>query len=173
MEFVDLSREIFHRTHRHPSHPPVIMTVWTDHSEKIVAGATTFSSKALSISFSDHAGTHVDAPVHFDPRPEAASIDQVPLANFYTSAFCLDLSHVPLKHAVTVPEMQASLEKSGQEIRPRDTVLIWLGRTNDCLESPNMSTILRAWRSNQCTGSPIKALACSALRPSAPHRKVN
>jgi kynurenine formamidase len=136
MEFVDLSREIFHRTQRHPSHPPVIMTVWSDHSEKIVAGATTFSSKALSISLSDHAGTHVDAPVHFDPSPEAASIDQVPLQNFYTSAFCLDLSHVPLKHAITVTEMKASLEKSGQEIRPRDTVLIWMATNERLLGKP-------------------------------------
>ena len=32
MEIVDLSREIFHRTQTHPSHPPVIMTVWNDHS---------------------------------------------------------------------------------------------------------------------------------------------
>ena len=136
MEFVDLSREIFHRTQRHPSHPPVIMTVWSDHSEKIVAGATTFSSKALSISLSDHAGTHVDAPVHFDPRPGAASIDQVPLENFYTSAICLDLSHVQLKHAITIPEMKASLEKSGQEIRPRDTVLIWMATNERLLGKP-------------------------------------
>ena len=51
MEFVDLSRELFHRTHRHPSHPPVIITTWSDHSEKVTAGNTVFSSKALSISF--------------------------------------------------------------------------------------------------------------------------
>ena len=91
MEIIDLSRELFHRTQTHPSHPPVIMTVWNDHSEKKVAGDTVFSSKALSIALSDHAGTYVDAPVHFDPRPGALSIDQVPLANFITSAFCIDL----------------------------------------------------------------------------------
>ncbi len=132
MELIDLSREIFHRTQVHPSHPPVVMTVWNDHTEKKHAGQTVFSSKALSISLSDHAGTHVDAPVHFDPRPGAASIDQVPLENFYTSAICLDLSHVPLKHAITVPEMEAALAKSGQEILPRDTVLLHMG-TNDRL----------------------------------------
>jgi hypothetical protein len=38
MEFVDLSREIFHRTQTHPSHPPVVMTVWNDHSELKRAG---------------------------------------------------------------------------------------------------------------------------------------
>ncbi len=132
MEFVDLSREIFHRTQTHPSHPPVVMTVWNDHSEPKRAGNTTFTSKALSLAMSDHAGTHVDAPVHFDPRPEALSIDQVPLEKFYTSAFCVDLSHVPLKHAVTVPELEAAVVASGQTIQKGDTVLIYLG-TNDRL----------------------------------------
>ena len=48
MEFIDLSRELFHRTQTHPSHPPVIVTVWGDHSEQKVAGNTVFTSKALS-----------------------------------------------------------------------------------------------------------------------------
>lgn len=132
MEFIDLSRELFHKTPAHPSHPPVIITVWNDHNEKKKAGNTVFSSKALSIAFSDHAGTHVDAPVHFDSRPGAQSIDEMPLENFYTSAFCLDLSHVPLKHAITVPEMEEALKKSGQEFKPKDTVLIYMA-TNDRL----------------------------------------
>jgi kynurenine formamidase len=132
VEFVDLSREIYHRTPAHPSHPPVIITVWNDHSEKKHAGDTVFTSKSLTLAMSDHSTTHVDAPVHFDPRPEALSIDQVPLEKFYTEAFCLDLSHVPLKHAITVPEMEAALAKSGQEIRKGDTVLIWMA-TNERL----------------------------------------
>src|SRR3984957_11598734 len=120
MEMIDLSRDLFHRTQVHPAHPPVVISVWYVHSEKKRAGNTDFSSKALSISFSDHAGTHVDAPVHFDSRPDAASIDQMPLKNFYTSGICLDLTPVPLRHSVTVPEMEAALAKSGQEIRPGD-----------------------------------------------------
>jgi kynurenine formamidase len=136
MEIVDLSREIFHRTQTHPSHPPVVMTVWNDHSEKKVAGSTVFTSKALSIAFSDHAGTHVDAPVHFDPRPSALSIDQVPLEKFYTSGICLDLSHVPLRHAITVPEMAGALAASGQEIRVGDTVLLHMGVNDRLLGKP-------------------------------------
>lgn len=127
MQLIDLSREIHHRTPAHPSHPPVVATVWNDHEEIKTAGDTKFSSKALYLSMSDHAGTHVDAPVHFNSNPGAASIDQVPLENFYTEAICLDLSHVPLKHEITVSEMEAALEVSGQEIKPRDTVLIHMG----------------------------------------------
>ena len=132
MEMIDLSRDLFHRTQTHPAHPPVIISVWYDHAEKKRAGNTDFSSKALSIAFSDHAGTHVDAPVHFDSRPDALSIDQMPLEKFYTSGICLDLSHVPLRHAVTVPEMEAALVTSGQEIRADDTVLLHMA-TNDRL----------------------------------------
>ena len=135
-EFIDLSREIFHRTQTHPSHPPVVTTVWNDHSEKKVAGNTTFTSKALHLSLSDHAGTHVDAPVHFDPRPGAASIDEVPLDRFYTEAICLDLGRVPLRHAITVPEMEAALAESGQEIRGGDTVLLWMAVEQRLLGKP-------------------------------------
>ena len=68
MRFIDLSREIYHRTPAHPAHPPVVMTTWNDHEEVKEAGGVKFSSKAMSISMSDHAATHIDAPVHFDPR---------------------------------------------------------------------------------------------------------
>lgn len=127
MRLIDLSRELHHRAPAHPSHPPVIVSVWYDHSEIKQAGATRFSSKALNIAMSDHAGTHVDAPCHFNADPKAPSIDQMPLETFYTEAICLDLRHVPLKHEITVPEMEAALVMSGQEIRSRDTVLINMG----------------------------------------------
>lgn len=38
MQLIDLSREIHHRTPAHPSHPPVVMTVWNDHNEIKKAG---------------------------------------------------------------------------------------------------------------------------------------
>jgi kynurenine formamidase len=140
MTFIDLSRELFHRTPAHPSHPPIVMGVWNDHSEVKTAGETRFTSKALHLSLSDHAGTHIDAPCHFNPASDAASIDQVPLEDFYTSAFCLDLSHVPLKHEITVPEMEAALAASGQTIAKRDTVLIHMGVNKRLFGTPGYLT---------------------------------
>jgi kynurenine formamidase len=136
MEIVDLSREIFHRTQTHPSHPPVVMTVWNDHTEEKRAGNTVFTSKAMYLSMSDHAGSHVDAPVHFDPRPGAQSVDEMPLEKFYTSGFCIDLSHIPLKTAATLEEVQAAVAKSGQTIQPGDTVLVWLATNERLLGKP-------------------------------------
>ncbi|TKV74040.1 cyclase family protein [Bradyrhizobium elkanii] len=124
MELVDLSRELHHRAPAPLMHPPIVMGVWNDHSEIKQAGATRFSSKSYALSLSDHSGTHVDAPCHFNPDPDAPSIDQIPLENFYTEAICLDLSQAPLKHEITAAEMEAALVRSGQQIKPRDTVLI-------------------------------------------------
>ena len=81
---------------------------------------------------SDHSATHVDAPCHFSSSSDAVSIDKVPLENFYTEAICLDLSHVALKHEITVAEMEAALKVSGEEIQKGDTVLIHMG-VNDRL----------------------------------------
>ena len=132
MQLIDLSRTIEHRTPAHPSHPPVIVTVWNDHSEVKKAGNTEFTSKSLTLSMSDHSATHVDAPCHFSASSDAVSIDRVPLENFYTEAICLDLSHVALKHEITVAEMEAALKVSGEEIQKGDTVLIHMG-VNDRL----------------------------------------
>lgn len=132
MPLIDLSRALHHRTPTHPSHPPVVTSVWNDHSEIKRAGDTEFTSKALYLSMSDHAGTHVDAPCHFNSAPDALSIDQVPLENFYTEALCLDLSHVPLLHQITPGEMEAALAASGETIQPGDTVLVHMG-VNDRL----------------------------------------
>jgi kynurenine formamidase len=158
-EFVDLSREIFHRTQTHPSHPPVVMTVWGDHDEKKYAGNTVFTSKAVYMSMSDHAGTHVDAPVHFDPRPGALSVEQMPLENFYTSAFCIDLSHVPLKTAATLEEVQAAVAASGQTIQKGDTLLIWmatnerlLGKLGYLHDFPGLSLPAIHWLAEQGIG---------------------
>ena len=74
---------------------------------------------------SDHAGTHVDAFKHFGPGGE--SIDEMPLEDFYTSAIALDLSHVELGASISVAEMKAALEASGEEIREGDTVLVHMG----------------------------------------------
>jgi kynurenine formamidase len=173
MEIIDLSREIFHRTQTHPSHPPVVMSVWNDHSEPKRAGSTTFTSKALSLAMSDHAGTHVDAPVHFDPRPDALSIDQVPLEKFITSGFCIDLSHVALGQAATLEEVQTAVRASGQSIEPGDTVLVLLGTNARLLGKPGYLHDFPACRSRRSTGWRTRASACSASRPSAPRPRAS
>ena len=40
MKFIDLSRELYHRTPPHPSHPPIVIGTWYDHDEVKIAGET-------------------------------------------------------------------------------------------------------------------------------------
>jgi kynurenine formamidase len=124
-KLIDLSRELYHRSPAHPFHPPVCITPWDTH-QPMKAGNTVFRTASYALSMSDHAGTHVDAPKHFDPSPGALAINEMPLESFYTEAICLDLSHVELKASVSVAEMEDALQKSGQAIRTGDTVLLYM-----------------------------------------------
>lgn len=90
----------------------------------MVAGKTTFRSASYALTMSDHSGTHVDSFKHFGPGGE--SIDQMPLEDFYTEGIALDLSHVALRAAISVAEMEKALKQSGQEIKQGDTVLIYM-----------------------------------------------
>ena len=132
MKLVDLSREIYHRAPAHPTHPPVVVTVWYDHNEPKQAGATRFSSKALNLSMSDHAGTHIDAPSHFNPDPNAPSIDEMPLETFFTEAVCLDLSAKPLKSDISIQDLEAAIAAAKVVIKPKDTVLLHMDFYRRC-----------------------------------------
>lgn len=139
--FIDLSRELHHRTPTHPAHPPVTLMHWNNHDEIKWAEDIKFSSSSLFITMGDHAGTHVDAPVHFDEREGAASIDQMPLENFYTSAFCLDLSHKPLKSDITIDDLEQAEKASGQKIEKGDTIFLYMGFNDRVkIESPQYLT---------------------------------
>lgn len=129
------------------------------------AGNTEFTSKSLSLSMSDHSCTHVDAPVHFNPAPDAPSIDQVPLENFYTEAICLDFGEVPNRYEATIDDMEAALAASGEEIKAGDTVMIHMGIHNRLYGSRTTCTSFRASRCPRFTGSRTVELACSVSRP--------
>jgi kynurenine formamidase len=124
MELIDLSRDIHHKMQRLPNHPMVIISAFTTHEEKREADGYAFSSAVTSLNMGDHSGTHVDAPVHFDDRPDAMTIDQMPLEHFFTEAVCLDLSHKPLKSDISIEDLQQAEAAAGVEIKPGDTVLL-------------------------------------------------
>src|SRR6202521_1113671 len=97
MTLIDLSRDIHHKMPRLLNHPSIIVTPYSTHDEIREADGYEFSAATMALAMGDHAGTHVDAPCHFDARPGAGSIDEIPLENFFTQAICLDLSTKPLR----------------------------------------------------------------------------
>ena len=140
MQLVDLSRDIYHKMPRLPSHPSVIITTYSTHDEIREAEGVTFSTATLALAMGDHAGTHVDAPAHFDSRPGAMTIDQIPLENFFTEAVCLDLSHKPLKSDISVEDLEKAQETARVEIKRRDTVLLHMDFHRRCYGGPGYLT---------------------------------
>ena len=84
MTLIDLSRDIYHKMPRLLNHPSIIVTPYSTHDEVRVADGYEFSAATMALAMGDHAGTHVDAPCHFDSRAGARSIDEMPLETFFT-----------------------------------------------------------------------------------------
>jgi len=124
LPLIDLSRDITHKMPRLPNHPMVIIAPFSTHAEKREVDGYVFSSAVMSLNMGDHSGTHVDAPVHFDERPGAKGIDEMPLENFFTSAVCLDLSHKPLQSDISIEDLAAAEAAAGVTIQAGDTVLL-------------------------------------------------
>jgi kynurenine formamidase len=128
VKLIDLSQPIAHRGPARPFHPTP--TIWThvsheDTRAKVKYGDISFATKGLILS--DHTSTHVDAFCHYDPRPEAESIDELPLEMFYTEAICLDFSHVEPGTDITRQHIEAELARTGLGIEKGDTFLYHTG----------------------------------------------
>jgi kynurenine formamidase len=173
MKLIDLSRELYHRTPTHPSHPPVVLTDWNTHAEIREDGGVTFTSRSMVMSMGDHAGTHVDAPSHFDARSGALTIDQVPLENFYTEAVGLDLSHIPLKSDVLVEDLEQAEQRARVTIKPRDTVFLYMavherlfGTPGYVTDFPGLTKESAEWLG----GKGIVSFGVEAVSPGRPGR---
>src|SRR5438132_5853874 len=96
MKIIDLSQEIAHKdgNGQHTDHPtPLVFTLVSyDESRRNSGGRISGTSEFLNMG--THTSTHIDAPKHADDRPEAKSVDQLPLEQLYGGALCLDLSHM-------------------------------------------------------------------------------
>ena len=166
MQLVDLSREIYHKMPRIVTHPPIIITPFGTHEEIREADGYKFSSATLSLAMGDHAGTHVDAPAHFDARPGAKGIDEMPLENFFTEAVCLDLAHKPLKSDISIEDLREGGAGRGHRHQAQGhrapahgllSPLLWHRRLSHGLSGPDQGVAP--------PGSARRASPCSASRP--------
>lgn len=84
MILIDLSRDIEHKMACLPNHLQVVVAPFATHAEVRIADGYAFSSATMALVLGDHAGTHVDAPRHFNANPKANSTDEMPLENYFT-----------------------------------------------------------------------------------------
>jgi kynurenine formamidase len=136
----DLTADLGRRTLMHPLHPRVEVYPFESHANSGPALGTGFSYESKLLVLSDHAGTHVDALRHFDPDPDAPSIEQMPLDLFCGEAICLDLSHLPRRSGITVAALEAALDTAGLDLREGDIVLLYTGHHERTFGTPEYLT---------------------------------
>ena len=125
IRLVDLSQEIYQGMPVYPGHLKTAVWEYHSHEETRRSLQTGFSYATRGLLLSDHGPTHVDAINHVDPAPGAQSIDQLPLEFFYTSAVCIDVSHVSSHEYLTVEVLSLACQRNDLEIRKGDTVLLY------------------------------------------------
>ena len=130
---VDLTRPVYEGMPMWFGHQRTFTPVNQTHEQFKAMYGTKDGFYARNLVISEHAGTHADATIEYDP--DGATIDNTPLAYYYGSAVCLDLSHVkfegpePMTHGSAgiedVEIAERALAEAGEEIRPGDIVLAW------------------------------------------------
>ena len=81
-------------------------------------------------NFGTHNSTHVDAPWHYNSQVQgkrALTIDELPLAWFFSDGVVLDMTAKPHGDAVTVDDVQMELSRIGYTLKPLDIVLFRTG----------------------------------------------
>ena len=170
MKLIDLSREIYHRMPRLLNHPSIVITPFATHDEVREADGYKFSSATMSLALGDHAGTHVDAPYHFDARPGALTIDQVPLENYFLDAVCLDLSHKPLKSDISIEDLEQAEAAAGITIQPKDMVLLHMDFFRRCYGADGYLTDFPGLTKDSATWLGHKAIAMFGVEAVSPGR---
>ena len=125
MRLVDLSRVIFHKEPGNAGAVPPQVWRWRTHEETKPLYKTDYSFTNRLLTFGDHTSTHVDAPLHFDARPEAMDISEVPLDRFYGPAICVDVTETARPTWIDPVDIEVGLRKHLLVIAPNDIVLFY------------------------------------------------
>jgi len=112
---IDLSQELVTGMQVFTLHSPTHVLPWARRE------AYGFQSEALFCN--SHAGTHVDAPIHF--LADGAAVDQIPLDRFFGQAVVYDLTHLSPRSHISLQD----LTQCAAEIAPQagDIVLLRTG----------------------------------------------
>lgn len=122
---VDLSQEIYQGMGVYPGHLKTVIWEHAGHEETRSRFEGGFSFQSFGLMLCDHGPTHVDALSHLDPRPEAPTIDRMPLETFFGPGTCLDVSHKPAHSYIGAEDLEAAA--AGADLRPGDVLLLYTG----------------------------------------------
>jgi kynurenine formamidase len=125
---IDLSREISHMMPVANPHVNQVPAFWHRVTHEELKGKWTHADISFQLRdflIGEHVGTHVDSLCHYDPRPGAPCMAELPLDMFMTEAVCIDVSHVTFNTFITVDDLKNGLKKANLTIKKGDTFLYW------------------------------------------------
>jgi len=167
MGIIDLTLELEDGTATHPAHPRCVVIEFARHAftaPRFQLPCRGFASRILM--FSDHIGTHVDAPFHF--FPEKGTIESVPLERLVGPAVWLDFSDKPAERPITPAMLDAACVRAGTTVEPGDILLFraWPGSHTDdgFLRCAGFNGAAAEW----AVAKGIKALGCDLATPDDP-----
>ena len=124
MKVVDLTLEIYDGLQTYDSHPAIEIkeqSTFENSKHRYLAPCEGFESRMLS--FSDHSGTHIDAPLHFIRGGEAAN--EMDVNKVFGPALLLDVSDFKQPNEPVTKEMlQEAGKRQGMVVRENDIVLV-------------------------------------------------
>jgi kynurenine formamidase len=130
---LDLTRPLFEGMPMWFGHQKTFIVTNQDHEDFKIHWKTDIGFYARNLLISEHAGSHTDAIIEYDPH--GPSLSETPLEFYYGEAVCLDLSEVSFQDpdpdgrgyatADVVRRAEEKLNAAGEEIRPGDIVLSW------------------------------------------------
>src|SRR5258708_12504634 len=125
---IDLRRELAHMmavANPHVNQMPALWDRITHEGQKGKFAHADITFHIRDFLIGEHVGTHVDALCHYDPSPDAPSLERMPLDMFLTDAVCIDVSHVKPKTFITVDDLMNGLTKAGLTLKKGDTFIYW------------------------------------------------
>ncbi len=167
MSIIDLTLELHDNMSTHPAHARCVVLEFANHTftaPRFQAPCRGFASKVLM--FSDHIGTHVDAPFHYFPEKE--TIEAVKPEQLMGSAVCLDLSAKRPEEPITPAMLEAAERRAGVRVGAGDILLFraWPGHHTD--DGFFRCAGLNGAGADWAVARGIKVLGCDLATPDDP-----
>lgn len=167
MRIVDLTLELSDGMQTHPAHARCVVIEFLTHQGTAPRFRPPCQGSATRIlMFSDHIGTHVDAPFHFISTGK--TIESVPLDQLIGPAVCLDVSAKPPAQPVTPEMLEAAERHAGVRVEKGDILLFraWPGHHTDegFMHCAGLNPASVEW----VVARGVKVLGCDLASPEDP-----